>query len=83
MGCFALQHDLREAFAQGDGGGRCARGDAKLAEDAVEVVGHRALTQHQIGGNLTVGATSGDQTQYLNLPVGQAARASGWSCLIG
>ena len=44
----------------------------------VEVVGDGAFTQHEFGGNLTIGVASGDQTHHLDLTVGQAVGASGW-----
>src|SRR5215216_988208 len=72
-----------ETFAQGDGGGGRPGRYAQLAEDAVDVVSNRTYAQHQFSRNGSICPARDDQSQDLDLTVGQTPRTTRWSCLVG
>src|SRR5690349_24572825 len=58
----------------GDRGGLAAAGDAQLAEDVRHVNAGRLRAYEQLGGDLRVRATLGEQLEHLALALGQAER---------
>src|SRR5439155_24496626 len=67
---------LDEVVLDREARGRVARGHVQLAVDRGQVVVDRARADHEPLGDLGIGEPLSEETQHLNLALGQAGRVS-------